>query len=68
MQGHNDGADGLLGADDEDFYGLSVRLGIAVKLESKFKVNLPTGDSTLLRKASNPNRRVDHARTSDSPP
>lgn len=41
VQGRDDGADGLLGADDQDFDGFSVRLWIAVKLESEFEVNLP---------------------------
>jgi hypothetical protein len=41
VQGRDDGADGLLGADDEDFDGFSVRVLIAVKLEGEFEVNLP---------------------------
>ena len=40
VKGSNDGADSWLGADDEDFDRLSVGLGVAVKLEGKFKSEL----------------------------
>jgi hypothetical protein len=41
VQWCDDGANSLLGADDEDFDRLSVELGVAVKLEGKFKADLP---------------------------
>lgn len=41
MQGNDDGADGALAADDENFDGFAVRPGVAVELEGEFEVNWP---------------------------
>ena len=48
MQGNDDSGYRLLGADDEDFDGLSVGFGVAVELEGKFDVDWPWAGSGLV--------------------
>jgi hypothetical protein len=48
VQGNDDGADGLLGADDENFDGLSVGFGVAVEFEGEFEVDWPWAGGGLV--------------------
>jgi hypothetical protein len=50
MQGNDDSAYRLLGANDENFDRLSVRLGIAVELESEFDVDLTLACCGMVRR------------------
>ena len=39
VQGNDDGANGLLRADDQNFDGFAIGLGVVVELEGEFKVD-----------------------------
>jgi hypothetical protein len=50
MQGHDDSAYRLLGANDENFDRFPIRLGIAVELESEFDVDLTLACCGMVRR------------------